>query len=245
MAGVPTLNLTSGGIGTVYGGGNAGDMTAQETDDCTTSHSPLVINDNYVKYGTHVKTESPNILIDYLYGGCQMSNVYYSTWVEVKGGHIGTVYGGCNISGDVGSTKINMNAPAFVGGVANIDYQKVYGAPYVVASGGTVYQNIFAGSNGLYHCKSSDEVYYVSGINYVPGHSYVGLTVPTHNETYVIIKDNVLVKHNVYAGGNMASVGFPEEREAFPELVGLASVNMSGGTVDGNVFGGGNMASNL
>lgn len=243
MAGVPTFNLTSGGIGTVYGGGNAGDMTAQETDDCTTAHSQLVINDNNVKYGTHVKTDSPNILIDYLYGGCQMSNVYYSTWVEIKGGHIGTVYGGCNISGDVGSTKINLNAPAFVGGVANEDYQKVYGAPYVVASGGTVYQNIFAGSNGLYHCTSSDEIYYVPGINYDPDHSYVGLTVPTHNETYVIIKDNVLVKHNVYAGGNMASVGFPDEREAFPRLVGLASVHMSGGTVDGNVFGGGNMAS--
>ena len=30
MEGVPNLTLTSGGIGTVYGGGNEGDMLAQE-----------------------------------------------------------------------------------------------------------------------------------------------------------------------------------------------------------------------
>lgn len=243
MAGVPTLNLSSGSIGTVYGGGNAGDMMAQATDDCTSSHGELVINDNHVKYSTHVKMDSANILIDYLYGGCQMSNVFYSTWVEINNGHVGTVYGGCNISGDVGSTRIDLDATPFVGGVANEDYQKVYGAPYVVASGGTVYKNIFAGSNGLYHCKSSDNIYYVSGINYDPNHSYVGMTVPTHNETYVIVKDSALVKGNVYAGGNMASVGFKDAYESFPENVGLASVRMSGGTVDGNVFGGGNMAS--
>ena len=82
------------------------------------------------------------------------------------------------------------------------------------------------------------------GLSFDPfEHSYVGMTVPTHNETYVIIKDNILVKGNVYAGGNMACVGFQHAYEAFPELVGLASVRMSGGTVDGNVFGGGNMAS--
>ena len=242
MAGVPTLNLTSGGIGTVYGGGNAGDMTADATDNG--NGGTLTINDNNVKYGTHVKTDSPNILIDYLYGGCQMSNVYYSTWVEIKNGHVGTVYGGCNISGDVGSTRVHLDAQPFSGGVANENYQLVYGAPYVVASGGTVYNNIFAGSNGLYHCTDAEGVHYIAGLSFDPfEHSYVGMTVPTHNETYVIIKDNILVKGNVYAGGNMACVGFQHAYEAFPELVGLASVRMSGGTVDGNVFGGGNMAS--
>ena len=243
MEGVPGLDLASGSIGTVYGGGNAGDMTAQATDDCTSAHANLNINGNNVKYSTHVKTDSPYILMDYLYGGCQMSNVAYSTWVEVDGGHVGTVYGGCNISGDVGSTRVFPNAPDFVDGMPNPNYQKVYGAPYVVASGGTVYKNVFAGSNGLYHCKDSEGIYYIPGINYDPDHSYVGLTVPTHNETYVIIKGDVLVKGNVYAGGNMASVGFPEVYGVFPRLVGLASVHMSGGTVDGNVFGGGNMAS--
>ncbi len=247
METVPTLTLTSGSIGTVYGGGNAGDMIELATDDTNNPGNPLVINNNNVKYGTHVVMNSPKILIDYLYGGCQMSNVYYSTWVELKNGHVGTVYGGCNISGDVGSTRINQNATPFVGGegsAANPEYQKVFGGTYVVATGGTVYKNLFAGSNGMYHCKDNAGVYYISGISYT-NHSYVGLPVPTHNETSVVI-DGVLVKGNVYAGGNLACVGFDNNyitnNPLYPAAVGLASIMMKSGTVNGDVYGGGNMA---
>lgn len=247
METVPTLTLTSGSIGTVYGGGNAGDMIELATDDTNNPGNPLVINNNNVKYGTHVVMNSPKILIDYLYGGCQMSNVYYSTWVELKNGHVGTVYGGCNISGDVGSTRVNQNATPFIGGEggsANPEYQKVFGGTYVVASGGTVYKNLFAGSNGLYHCKDNAGVYYVPGINYT-NHSYVGLPVPTHNETSVVIQ-GVTVKGNVYAGGNLACVGFDNNyvtnNPLYPAAVGMASILMTSGTVHGDVYGGGNMA---
>ena len=68
-----------------------------------------------INYSTYVELlENSNILVDNLYGGCQMSNVKYSAWTEVKGGHIGTVYGGCNISGDVGSTRQYMDATPFI-----------------------------------------------------------------------------------------------------------------------------------
>ena len=239
MSAVPILTLTSGSIGTVYGGGNAGDMLAQDTDDG--SGGTLTINEDAVKYGTHVELNSPTMLVDYLYGGCQMSNVDYSTWVEIKEGHVGTVYGGCNVSGDVGSTRINPNVPSTP---PTEEYQAVQGGTYVVATGGTVYKNLFAGSNGFYHCNNG--IYYIEGLNYDPQHSYVGLPVPTHNETHVVVSDNILVKGNVYAGGNLACVGFLDATagdKPFPWWVGLSSVRMSGGTVKGNVFGGGNMAS--
>ena len=250
MSPVPNLTLTSGSIGTVYGGGNAGDMIGQNDGEIT---FPDVeeINDYTFKYGTYVELNSPTILVDYLYGGCQMSNVGYSTWVKLQNGHVGTVYGGCNVSGDVGSTRVDLEATQFnpPGSTnPNEDYQEVYGATYVEASGGTVYKNLFAGSNGYYHCKDSYGITYIEGINYAPGHNYVGMDVPTHNETHVIVSGTVLVKGNVYAGGNLACVGFDQKfidhsPYSYPSLVGLASVRMSGGTVDGNVFGGGNMAS--
>ena len=243
MAGLPTITLQQGSVGTVYGGGNAGDMFAKTTDGtiATDFGSPIV--DGITKdiyYGTHVIMNSANMLVDYLYGGCQKSNVLYSTWVEVQNGHVGTVYGGCNISGDVGS---NYNIP-YSSGMPKDRYQYVYGATYVKASGGTIHGNLFAGSNGYYHCN--DGTVYVNGIDYDdPEHYYIGLNIPTHNETNVNVTGNVNINGNVYAGGNMAPVGFivegPEyEHRAF---VGMATIRMSGGTVHGSVYGGGNMAS--
>jgi hypothetical protein len=243
MEGVPTLILTSGGIGTVYGGGNMGDMLAQAETTLVVPTTHGNSENRNIKYGTHVQTNSPNILIDYLYGGCQKSNVDYSTWAEVIDGHVGTVYGGCNISGDVGSSRVNPNVPS---SPPSEEYQAVQGSTYVVASGGVVYNNLFGGSNGFYHCN--DGISYIEGVNYCPPENYVGLAIPTHNETHVIITENALIKKNVYAGGNMSPVGFTDAtvgERTFPLFVGLASLRMNGGEVIGNVFGGGNMASIL
>ena len=253
MNGVPTITLTSGSVGTVYGGGNAGDMLAQIPDDGTIATdfgSPMLDGTpdpepQDISYGTHVVMNSATMLVDYLYGGCQMSDVEYSTWVEIQDGHVGTVYGGCNISGDVGSEP----RYSFSNGMPDDKYQMVKGATYVKASGGTVHGNLFAGANGFYHCNNGLE--YISGLNfgelpYDPDELYVGFTIPTHNETHVMVSGTATIKGNVYAGGNMAYVGFitdTDQNYRFRDFVGLASVSMDGGTVEGDVYGGGNRAS--
>lgn len=253
MAGLPTITLTRGSVGTVYGGGNAGKMLAQIPDGNDPEYN--IAHDfgsNFVAgvaqpiyYGTYVVMNSPNMLVDYLYGGCQMSDVKYSTWVEIQDGHVGTVYGGCNISGDVGSEpRLEYSST-----MSGEEYQLVKGGTYVKASGGTVYGNLFAGSNGYYHCN--DGVEYISGLNfgnppYDPEEYYVGLTIPTHNETHVKVSGTAVVKENVYAGGNMAFVGFinaTDQNYRFRDFVGFCSVRMDGGTVEGSVYGGGNRAS--
>ena len=249
MSIVPTVTLTSGSVGTVYGGGNAGDMTAADetlgNQVAADFDRPEVAiggattpQPQNIKCSTHVEVNSTSMFIDNLYGGCQMSNVEYSTWVEVHQGHVGNVFGGCNISGDVGSTPMI----GWFNGIPGDQYQYVNGATYVKAAGGTIYKNLFAGSNGYYHCN--DGVQYIDGI-ITEGH-YVGMNIPTHNETHVKVCGNVHVKGNVYAGGNLAPVGFIEETDQghrYRDFVGFASVNMLNGTVDGDVFGGGNMAS--
>ena len=250
MASVPNIFLTSGSIGTAYGGGNAGDMLAQATDNGNGGN--LVIGSYAVKYGTHIVLNSPMVLVDYLYGGCQMANVDYSTWVEIKNGHVGTVYGGCNVSGDVGSTRVDIDAPEFIDDAPNPEYQEVYGSTNVVATGGTVHHNLFAGSNGYYHCNNG--IVYIEGVDFGdPEHQYLGMTIPTHNETHVVVsKDEAAgtqatIEGNVYAGGNLACVGFinasVSDDKPFPKFVGWASVHMDAGTVEGSVYGGGNMAS--
>ena len=242
----PTLQLTSGSIGMVYGGGNAGDMMGHGTDDG--NGGTLTINGKEIRYGTHVVLNSATTLVDFLYGGCQMSDVEYSTWVELKKGHVGTVYGGCNISGDVGSTRVNPEAPTVPQSLAD---QEVLGATYVVAGGSNtdniiVYNDIFAGSNGYYDCSSNGITYNNDTYFNDPTGQYAGLDIPTHNETNVVVHTGATIKGNVYAGGNLARVGFYDATglyRGFPERVGMASVRMDGGTVEKNVYGGGNMAS--
>ena len=235
---VPNITLTSGSVGTVYGGGNAGDMLAHK-DGTITLDGDSPIN---MKHSTKVIMDSPNMLVDYLYGGCQVSNVDYSTWVEIQDGHVGYVYGGCNVSGDVGSTRVNPHAPS---SPPTLVYQAVQGSTYVKTTGGIVYKNLFAGGNGFYHCN--DGINYIdSDIDYGdPEGYYIGLSIPTHNETHAIIGEGSLIKGNVYAGGNLAPVGFTDFTNVgkpFPAFVGLASVRVEGGTVEHDVYGGGNMA---
>lgn len=269
---IPTITLTSGSVGTVYGGGNAGDMKGgvEEPGRIADDFGHLVFertisnpadNETIVRqYSTYVELASPKMIIDYLYGGCQMSNVYYSSWIEMSDGHVGTVYGGCNISGDVGSRYLlEKGDPLLIEEGVSPDgtaydlrpkhekYQAVKGGTFVKVSGGHIYKDLFAGSNGRYHCNNGKV--YVSGIDFdnldTEGR-YIGLPVPSHNETHVYVS-NGEVDGNVYAGGNLACVGFINETVplAFytPVFVGMATVRMSGGHVHGSVFGGGNMAS--
>ena len=254
MSVVPDVILTSGSVGTVYGGGNAGDMVAEVTNSgIATDFGALVIDGTTydIYHSTHVVLNSDNMLVDYLYGGCQISDVYRSTWVEMSKGHVGTVYGGCNISGDVGSRYLLSNAYQF--SPRHEKYQAVKGATYVKVSGGHVYKDLFAGSNGRYHCNNGRD--YVAGIDFdnldTEGR-YLGLTVPSHNETHVYVSGGE-VDGSVYAGGNLACVGFINESTPLrffsggyattPVFVGMATIRMTGGHVKGNVFGGGNMAS--
>ncbi len=253
MTGLPTITLTRGSIGTVYGGGNSGQMLAQ-IPDAPANTIAVDFERDYIGedplpiyYGTHVVMNSANMLVDYLYGGCQMSNVAYSTWVEVKNGHVGTVYGGCNIGGDVGSTRLTFELPNDE--LTNEHKQAVQGATYVKASGGTIYGNLFAGGNGFYHCN--DGVRYIEGLNFTPGQYHVGKNIPSHNETHVKVskvddETFVTIKGNVYAGGNMAYVGFinaTTNGRNFPTFRGFCTVQMDGGVVEGSVYGGGNRAS--
>lgn len=263
MSGLPTLNLMAGHIGTAYGGGNAGAMLAKRNDTYRLTSSDVaklrndidydantaigaITDDNQVYYSTRVHVGSSKMLIDHLYGGCQKSDVEWSTWVIVEDGHVGTVYGGCNISGDVGSKHS-------CGGSPFTTFNTQIGT-YVEVFGGTVYGNVFAGSNGYYHCN--DGYKYVRGINYDdPEENYIGTPIPTHNETHVRVLGTATIYGDLYAGANLANVGFDQnysesysshnggDESPYPVTRGLASLRMAkNATAMSNVYGGSNMA---
>ena len=230
MSILPTLTLTSGGIGTVYGGGNQGAMTYSTavSGALATELEGSFTGTYHIKpptaVSTHVAVGSDNMKIDYLYGGCRMADVSASTYVNVSGGEIGTLFGGSNIGGRIGSTAAEEDD-----------------GTYVVLSGGTVWVDAFAGSNGYYHCNNGTR--YVYGINFADNHGnlfdpyddYMGLDIPTHERTHLLMTGGS-VHGNVYGGANLTHVGNETTR------AGEAHLTLAGGVVENNVYGGGNMA---
>lgn len=230
MSILPTLTLTKGGIGTVYGGGNAGDMLADNTELYPESSGGA--GDGY-KVSTNVLITSPNISIDLVYGGCQKANVKNSTYVSMSDGRVGTIYGGCNISGTIDATAHQAND-------AN-----------VFISGGTVHKNVFGGSNGYYGCRGNDYTYTDNRFNTAV--NYIGTLFPLVNSTQVNITGGTF-EGNIYGGGNLAPVGIDDEdaideddRPNYDENSGNVTLSITDAAtavlIKGNVFGGGRMAS--
>lgn len=272
---VPDVLLTAGGIGVVYGGGSAGDMVNERLNiasDVTyvERHRNAITNAknefNEAKnrlvapqaaLGTfiHVPATSTDLWVDYLYGGCRSANVNHATLVHLEGGHIGTVFGGCNISGNVGWAKVQSATGRGRGGTY-----------VVIDEGAKVYVDVFGGSNGYYHCVDNEQAAaakYIAdpqftdnqGTPFDPFNDYVGFLRPTHNYTHLLMNGGE-VYGNVYGGGNHATVGYFNSTYGYPDANaagGFASGEASPkhgsvhlylmkGTIHGNVFGGSNMS---
>ena len=254
---ISQINLLSGGISSVYGGGNAGDMRYSEP----TTSLPRWVQDSSVVGFTGWKYQRPRvistivhseprsrIMVEYIYGGCRMANVKGSTILWLSGGVFGYAHGGNDISGDVGS-ELNE------GSYAVIDRKAV------------VLQDVYGGSDGYYHCSDKNgrymEGYALRDANdeaYDPYDEYVGQLVPTHNNTNLYLNGGKVL-YSAYGGGVKAHVGFAQE--ASPKInvrdsnyvrdlkhdiqKGSIHVQMNGNTVVGskvysgfgNAYGGG------
>ena len=257
MTGLPTLNLTKGGIHNVYGGGNKGVMLAAATTGYTDNYTRESIAPTNTTYhgtnamrSTNVVVSSADILIDTLYGGGQSAGTLHDTYVEIAGGNVGVVYGGTNIMGRIGpDSHTGMPAPR--------DLAKTN----VYIHGGTVHNTVFGASNGLYRCHNG--LLYSEGDNNLfadpNAYSYLaGRYTPAVFNSYVLVADGATIKGNVYSSGNMAVVGKPRAVDPSGRAVdsaGIALLHITGGTIGvgtgtgtnmtitskGSVFGGGNM----
>lgn len=255
MSGLPTLNLTKGGIHNVYGGGNKGVMLADDhyDDNYEIEHLNPTNNANHkegAKRSTNVLVNSADILIDTLYGGGQSAGTIHDTYVEVANGNVGVVYGGTNIMGRIGPAQ---DRPA--GSLAPRDLAKTN----VYIHGGTIHNAVFGASNGYYRCHNG--LQYASGDNnlFADANAYSYLQnryTPAVFNSYVLITAGT-IKGNVYSSGNMAVVGKPAAvaQSPVPDSAGIALLHISGGTFGvgtgtgtamtitskANIFGGGNM----
>lgn len=200
------INTTGGYIGIVCGGGN----------------SASVGGDSYVLLNTKSETSTANNgehdgkHVGVIYGGCNKANVTGSTHVDLAQAKVETIYGGCNISGDVTvATNVNVH-------------------------GGLVTDAVFGGANGYYGCEGANGNYAGDFDEHDGVTVYSTIKMPTVKTTNVSISGGQIgtdsKNASVYGGGNLASVKNSTGN-------GVANLTMSAGTVYGSVYGGGNMAS--
>ena len=235
MENLSIVNLLSGGVGYVYGGGNQGDMLydgelpyrikkiINKADDSVRGRD--IFAGTVVPPPTKVSSivysnDQSKIIVENLYGGCRMSNVKESCGVNLNGGTFGFIQGGCDISGHVGA-----------------------GTYVLLDSNVVVLQDAYGGSDGYYHCLDNNGRYMEGQqmLNYAnepwdPYDDYVGMKAPTHDHTNVLMGGGTVLG-NLYGGAVSTDVGDKTKKD------GSVHLDMRGGRVGMNVYGGGYLSS--
>ena len=165
------------------------------------------IYDMPVSFGSMVNAPwHSSIIVENIYGGCRMANVLRSSGLSLSGGVYGYVNGGCDISGDVGSTY-EYSDPL------HPTLNRGEGTWVIIDSSAIVLKDAFGGSNGFYHCHDRNGKYTEQDVYRYPGlatdyyHEYVGLPSPTQNRSNIYINGGNIL-HAAYGGGVMCDVGF-------------------------------------
>ncbi|MBP5677294.1 MAG: T9SS type A sorting domain-containing protein [Bacteroidales bacterium] len=225
---VALVQLHSGGVSTIYGGGNVGDMNNDDPISGMPGLYQTLLGRAFEgwdgpvpgKVGSIVAAlHDSKIICEYVYGGCRQANVKNSCGVYAAGGAFGYINGGNDVSGDVGSTMPNgtRTVPTGLADPATIEIGTAEGTYVVCDSNVVVFGDIYAGSDGYLHCDDGDGHYNeedlydtYSWVAYDEYHDHIGKLLPTHNNTNLYFK-NGIVRGNIYSGGINANVGFQED----------------------------------
>ncbi len=225
-AGLTTSNVTvlAGNIGDVFGGSN-------ESGNITTAN---------VTIGSTTTTPA----IDNVYGGNNLGGVTTNANVTTVSGNIGTIYGGGN-NAVVGSTNVsitNTTATDIYGGgnAAGVNTNTI-----LDINSSTVSNNIYGGGNeGVVEGSTS---VFITG-SHIQGNAFAGgngSTAVVYGNSTITIDGNSEVGTAsseapnggcVFGSGNAASTGLADTGGS------VAKVNIVGGKIHGNVYGGPKMA---
>ncbi len=233
MAIQPTWNLLQGKLGSVYSGGNLGDMTYYNPSGNSATAGQL----NPTPKGLRIDVSSDLVEINELYGGCRMADVIakdgegnlvtfagadeYGATVNVSGGRINNVYGGNDIAGHVyNGTNVNITGAISgdVYGSGNGNYVYQYDATKDAPAAGVMEERV-EGTPG-----NVDYIYYAFRGNNPSATAMQKLQAinairPNVDKAYLNIAGTesnlVYVKGNVYCGGNASTVSGAESYTKF------------------------------
>ena len=238
-----TINLNGGSATTVYGGGNrASGSESNITLDGSSVGTIFGGGDSAGVTDTHIEITSGSVTT--IYGGSNTTGTCTTTDIVVDGvtGTISNIYGGGNLA-TVGSTSVEINA----GTIGNIfgggKSAQATGNTVVDINGGTINTNVYGGGDdGVVKGNSTVTITdaTILGSAYAGGN---GLSATLEGNTFIMVDGSSVIGSStsvppasgcVFGGGNRAYTGTSNNNHS------TTSVNVVGGTIYGNVYGGAN-----
>ena len=238
---ITTSHVTANGgtIANVYGGNNDGGKTVTTDVKILGGTTSLIFGG-----GNNAETDNANVIVDAaivsdtVYGGGNNAAVNNDTNVLIRNEATITndLFGGGNNGEVLGDTNITINNRSTIGrnaygGGNNAD---VEGNTFVVLDSGIVIVDIFGGGNNG-EVKGSSNLKIRNGT--VRRSAYAGgngSSAVVNRNTNITVEGTSRVAQHVFGGGNAAPTGTSGNDNS------IGVVNITGGSVIGNVYGGAN-----
>ena len=226
------LVIEGGEMASIAGGMNSGGSNSNYDNDYTTGTAKDVVTIR-MKGGT---------VRGAIYGAAAFAGAKGGRTFVITGGDVlGWIAGGCNGThtdgGDLyGSSYIYVGGKANVGNSSGgnhvggvVRYQNSNGGAYYYGANGADGGNIFGAGCGILPGSYSGT--WPNG-TFTPNTNYQldSYTVGRVSNSTVVVADNATVWSDVYGGGNYGYI----------RTNGTSSINVIGGTIKGNVYGGAN-----
>lgn len=189
-------------------------------------------------------------------------------YMIVEGGIIANAIGGLKVTnGSNVNTKLYVKGGELYNIVGGAGVSTTYEDRYIQITGGTVRYSVSGGSNGVYSTGSGQDgrITNCDTLVYIGGTAQIGTTTTVTkpepatlyevhagcvlgagngnddvansgqvDNTHIIINDKAHILNSVYGGGNYGIVGTSGRTTA------TTKIEILGGTIDGNVYGGAN-----
>ena len=249
-SGVSHVKIHSGTITNVYGGGNEAGLTTSNvnvdggniTNVFGGSNASGDLSDSNVFIGQN--GVASNISISNVYGGNNQGGITNSCNVTAYSGTVGTIYGGGN-EASVGTTYVVANGVTSTNIYGGGNAAGVTGNTVLDIDNTTVTNNIYGGGNeGIVQGNTNVTVTDSS----IKGNAFAGgngSTAVVHGNSTITIDGTAEIGTSsshapdsgcVFGSGNAASTGLESTNNS------KATVNIVGGIIHGNVYGGPKMA---
>lgn len=176
---------------------------------------------------------SSNSIIQNVYGGNNQGGITKTPNVIINGGGVQNVYGGGNQAVcEVTNVTINGNVAQYVYGGGN--QAGINTDTNVVISGATIGKNVYGGGNqgtvtGNTNVRIKNST--LKANLYAGGN---GSAATVYGNTNLIMEGKNEVTNSVFGGGNQAATGTEAQNNS------TSTVNIVGGIIGGNVYGGAN-----
>ena len=238
------INVKSGKFGTDFFDTNINSSDEEIVEDCT--YAGIYAGGYGTSAGNNVRDISDRYML-------------------IEGGLIANAIGGLKVTNGSGVlTKLYVKGGEIYNLVGGAGVSTTYEDRIVQITGGTIRYSVNGGSNGFYAYNSTqnnqngkitnaDTLVYIGGTAQIGKNSTLGTelygaeagcvfgagngnsTVTDSGQvdnTYVIINDNAHILNSVFGGGNYGVVGVSTSTTA------TSKIDILGGIIDGNVYGG-------